>query len=202
MIRTLNGRISMSFDGGVVLDVNGVGFEVYCADSSNLYSKVGEKVCVFTAMLVREDDISLYGFETIEDLKVFRMLMTVNGIGAKASLAILSALSLEEIITAIYRKEYKPFTRANGVGPKTAQRIPLELHDKVADQPDLFGFVTSEETEAKSKTTLTNPSVQNAIHALTGLGLSKTEAEEAANAVATETMNTEEIILEALRRSK
>lgn len=111
--------------------------------NSPLYKNIeGETVKVFTSMIVREDDISLYGFSDKESLELFELLITVNGIGAKAAMAIMSVLPQSELKRAIATGDAKAISAANGVGKKTAERVILELKDKVGtfDDGDLGGF--------------------------------------------------------------
>ena len=202
MLRYLHGRIAGTFDGGVICDVNSIGYEVNVPDASVFFARVGEETDVFVAMLVREDDVSLYGFASQAELRMFRLLMTVNGIGAKASMAILSALSIPEICAAIRKDDAGAFTRANGVGKKTAQRIAMELKDKLESIPEFAPYIYGGTVEVKTPAPETNPTIEKAIGALTGLGLAKQEAEEAAKAAYEEGITAEDLILKALRAAR
>ena len=202
MIRYLHGRIAGTFDGGVIVDVNGIGYEVNVPDASLFFAKVGEETEVFVAMLVREDDVSLYGFASPAELRMFRLLMTVNGIGAKASMAILSALTLPEICDAIRKDDAGAFVRANGVGKKTGQRIAMELKDKLDAIPELAPYAFGGTVTVKTAEPVSNPVIDRAIGALTGLGLGKQEAEEAARAAYEENITAEDLILKALRAAR
>lgn len=191
MLHYLKGVITMRFDGGIVIETAGVGYRVSVPDNSPLYLETGrEPVLVYTAMIVREDDMSLYGFPDKESLELFQKLRTVNGVGAKAALAVLSAMPLGEVKKAIIFDDAVTLTKANGIGKKTAQRIILELKDKLGDAEglsDLEEQVASESGKAE------------AINALIGLGYSRSEAVSALTGIMGDNLTTEEYIKRALR---
>lgn len=191
MIHYLRGKLTMRFDGGVVLETGGVGFQVFVPENSSLYLAMGqEEVLVYTAMIVREDDMSLYGFSERDALELFQKLRTVNGVGAKAALAVLSAMPLLDVKKAILYEDATTLTRANGIGKKTAERIVLELKDKLSDVTglsDLGNQVVAESGKAE------------AINALIGLGYSRTEAISALSGIESSSLATEEYIKLALR---
>lgn len=134
MIAKLRGILDSFGDGAAVIDVQGVGYLIFA--SSRTLSKLGDRggeVSVHVETHVREDHIHLYGFADKAEQDTFRMLQTVQGVGAKAALSILSALSPEEIIRAVAAGDAKMLTRADGVGPKLAGRIVNELKDKAVN---------------------------------------------------------------------
>jgi len=192
MIHYLKGTVSMTFDGGIVLETGGVGYKVFVPDNSVLYLKKGnEPVTVYTVMVVREDDMSLYGFHDNQSLELFQQLRTVNGVGAKVALAVLSAIPGEQIKKAIVCDDASILTKANGIGKKTAQRIVLELKDKINDYKELAELTElSREGGERSE----------AINALIGLGYSRSEAVSAVSGVSADGLSTEEYIRQALRR--
>ncbi len=191
MIHYLKGEITMTFDGGVVIEAGGLGYEVFVPTGSPLYNKIGGgPVLVYTAMMVREGDVSLYGFDNKEALTLFRRLLTVNGVGEKAAMSILSAMPAGEVKKAIVFEDVAMLSRANGVGKKTAQRIVLELKDKLED---VGGFA-----EAAEKV-VSDSGKTEAISALMSLGFSRSEAVSALAGVAEENLTTEEYIKAALR---
>lgn len=119
MIHYLRGTVTMVFDGGIVLETGGVGYKVFVPDNSPLYAAGGkDEITVYTVMIVREDDMSLYGFHDSASLDLFQLLRTVNGVGAKAALSILSAIPVDQIKKAIVFDDAKTLTRANGIGKK------------------------------------------------------------------------------------
>lgn len=132
MIAMLKGRIEEVGDGWAVVDVHGVGYLVFCSSRTLGRLGVGEAAAVFVETHVREDHIHLYGFLEPAERDWFKLLTTVQGVGAKVALAVLSALSCEELTHAVAAQDKAQVGRANGVGPKLAQRIVSELKDKVA----------------------------------------------------------------------
>lgn len=191
MIHYLRGRITMRFDGGVVVETGGVGYQVFVPDNSSLYLNAGEDdALVYISMIVREDDVSLYGFSEQEALQLFQKLRTVNGVGAKAALAVLSAMPLKDVLQAILFEDADTLTRANGIGKKTAQRIVLELKDKIGN-----GFSLAETRE----TAPSNQGKSEAIDALVGLGYSKSEAAAALSGIDDPSFRTEDYIKYALK---
>lgn len=196
MLHFIKGTLAMNFAGGVVIETGGLGYEVYVPENSSIYlAKEGQQVMVYTAMIVREDDMSLYGFADRESLQLFRKLMTVNGVGAKAALSILSALPATELQKAIVFEDSVALTKANGIGKKIAQRIVLELKDKLdAAETITGGISTSDITKAKSN------EKSEAVSALIALGYSKGEAVEALAGVVENDLTVEEYIKRALKR--
>ena len=171
MFRYIKGTIEMKLAQSVVVECGGVGFEMAVPQNSRLYlAPEGSEVTVFTYMSVREDDISLFGFDDEDGLLLFEKLITVNGIGAKAAMAILSAMPASEVKKAIVFEDADMLTRANGIGKKTAQRIVLELKDKMKDitVEDLPGADIAPDASSSDK--------QQATDALMALGYSRTEA--------------------------
>ena len=131
MIGKLSGRIDYRFDDHILLDVRGVGYMVYCSDRTlAALPSVGEAVALYTDLVVREDLLQLFGFPTLVEKEWHRLLMSVQGIGAKASLSILGALGADGVSRAIALGDWKAIKAAKGVGPKTAQRVVIELKDK------------------------------------------------------------------------
>ncbi|HOA43317.1 MAG TPA: Holliday junction branch migration protein RuvA [Bacillota bacterium] len=194
MIHYLRGTVTMTFDGGVVLETGGVGYKVFVPDNSPLYAATGkDNITVYTEMIVREDDMSLYGFHDNASLELFQLLRTVNGVGAKAALSILSAIPVDEVKKAIIFEDSKTLTKAVGVGKKTAQRIVLELNDKISNLKDLEQLSElAEQTTAESERA-------EAVNALIELGYSRSEAISAVGAVEDENLTVEDYIRLALR---
>jgi len=195
MFHYIKGNVTMKFDGGVVIEAAGIGYEVLVSDNSSAYGvKDGEVLMLYTAMIVREDDVSVYGFAEKESLQLFRKLMTVSGVGAKAALSILSCMPLVELKKAIVFEDYKALTMANGIGKKTAERVILELKDKLGNIGNLSdGLQSADEvmkTDEKSE----------AINALIALGYSKGEALSAMINVAEDGLSAEEYVKKALKK--
>ncbi len=195
MLHYLKGSLTMTFEGGLVVEAAGVGYMVYVPENSVLYQKIGcDDVLVYTVMILREDDVSLYGFADKESLEMFQKLKTVNGVGAKAALAVLSAMPLDQVQKAIVFEDPDTLTRANGIGKKTAQRIVLELKDKVGAIGGLPEQAGTESPGASS-----NTKKEEAADALVSLGYSRSEAMAALLGVDGEGLSTEEYIKKALR---
>ena len=140
MIGKISGRIEYKGDDHVLIDVRGVGYIVFCSDRvlAGLPGP-GEAAALFTDLIVREDLMQLYGFPTLVEKEWFRLLMTVQGVGAKASLAILGALGAEGVGRAVMLGDVTAIKAAKGVGPKTAQRVVIELKDKAPEVMALGG---------------------------------------------------------------
>ena len=197
MIKYIRGTYAMTFESGIVVETaSGIGFAVHVPTGSPLYrSREGEEVMVYTLMIVKEDDISLYGFATEEQQSCFELLTAVSGVGPKVGLAILSVMEPDRVALAISAGDHKAFKAASGVGPKLAQRIVLELKDKVAK-----GFVDGINLEDVGAATA-SPAAQGAgqaIAALVSLGYSQSEAALAVSKIDA-SLPVEEIIKLALR---
>ncbi len=131
MIGKLSGRIDYRADDHILLDVRGVGYVVYCSDRTLMsLPRSGEAVSLYTDLLVREDLLQLFGFTSLVEKEWHRLLMSVQGVGAKASLAILGTLGPDGVSRAIALGDWNAVKAAKGIGPKTAQRVVLDLKDK------------------------------------------------------------------------
>ena len=186
MIGYLKGNVISYNDGTVILEVNGVGYEVSC--SSSVYAKLinDKKGEVFTYMAVREDGVYLYGFLNVEEKNMFLKLITVSGVGPKMALGILSGLSLSDLAVAIKGEDIKLLSTIKGLGKKTAERLVLELKDKIV----LVGFATVSEINDDVNVNM----VDEATEALVALGISKNEAYRLAKLNAVGAESTEDII--------
>lgn len=132
MIASLRGRVAERFDSSAIIEVAGIGYHVWMAASALSELPVaGDEVSVFTHLHVREDELALYAFPSYADLQVFERLITVSGVGPRVALAILSAMSAGELASAILSEDIATLTSVPGVGKKTAQRMCLELRDKI-----------------------------------------------------------------------
>lgn len=203
MLHYIKGTLAMKLESSVVVEAGGMGYELSVPANSSIYlAKEGEEVTVFTAMIVREDDISLYGFGEKASLDTFRKLISVSGVGAKAALAILSAMPLNEVHQAIVTEDAKTLTRANGVGKKTAERIVLELKDKFGQLEDavLPKGEEAAETAGDSAGDSAGDNRAEAVKALLALGYTKGEAVNALAAVKETDLTVEEYIKQALKK--
>ena len=197
MIYSLTGKILKKTLDTVVISCAGVGYAVQVPlTTAESLPAPGREGTVYTVMNVTENDVSLYGFATEEQQACFEMLTAVSGVGPKVGLAILSVMEPDRVALAISAGDHKAFKAASGVGPKLAQRIVLELKDKVAK-----GFVEGISLEDVAGATSTAPAAQGAgqaIAALVSLGYSQSEAAMAVSKIDA-TLPVEEIIKLALR---
>ena len=194
MIYCLSGKILKKNPDSAVISCGGVGYWVQIPSSaSGALPPVGGEATLYTVLSVSENDISLYGFASEEQQACFKMLTGVSGVGPKAGLAILSVLTPDRIALAISSGDHKAFTAANGVGPKLAQRITLELKDKVGK-----GLAGSAELGQVSAAAQSAGGVAQAIGALVSLGYSQSEAAQAV-ARLDASLPVEELIRLALR---
>ncbi len=171
MIAQLSGQIIHRSEEGIILDVNGVGYEVTLSSHSNeaLSQKTGKiSLIIYTA--VREDNISLYGFLNHAEKKLFLKLLSVSGIGPKLSMTILAGIPPQDLIDAIYREDLLRLTSIPGIGKKTAERMILELKDKLLDLVDL-----PRSEERKLKKSLLS---EDLVSALINLGYNRSEIEK------------------------
>ena len=197
MIYCLTGKIVKKSMSAVVLSCGGVGYYAQCpASVAGALPGVGKEATLYTVMSVTENDVSLYGFATEEQQACFEMLTAVSGVGPKVGLAILSVMEPQRVALAISAGDHKAFKAANGVGPKLAQRIVLELKDKVAK-----GFVDGISLEDVAGAASGEPATQSsaqAIAALVSLGYGQSEAAAAVAKLDT-SLPVEELIKLALR---
>ena len=197
MIYCLTGKIVKKSMNAVVISCGGVGYYVQCpASVAGALPGVGKDATVYTVMSVTENDVSLYGFASEQQQACFEMLTGVSGVGPKVGLAILSVMEPDRVALAISAGDHKAFKAASGVGPKLAQRIVLELKDKVAK-----GFVDGislEDVAGASSSAPAAAGAGQAIAALVSLGYSQSEAAVAVSKIDA-TLPVEEIIKLALR---
>ena len=197
MIYCLTGKIVKKSMSAVVLSCGGVGYYAQCpASVAGALPGVGKEATLYTVMSVTENDVSLYGFATEEQQACFEMLTAVSGVGPKVGLAILSVMEPQRVALAISAGDHKAFKAASGVGPKLAQRIVLELKDKVA-KGFVYGISLEDVAGAASDAPASQSSAQ-AIAALVSLGYSQSEAALAISKIDA-TLPVEEIIKLALR---
>lgn len=194
MIYSLTGKVLKKTLDMVVICCGGVGYQVMVpASVAGALPAIGQEATVYTHLNITENDVSLFGFATEEQKTCFSMLTGVSGVGPKAGLAILSVMNPDRVALAISAGDHKAFTAANGVGPKLAQRIVLELKDKVGKGLTADGLTMSDVSAAGSAGNLSQ-----AIAALVSLGYSQSEAALGV-AKLDENLPVEEIIKQALR---
>ena len=204
MLAYIRGTLEMKMSGYVVIDVGGLGYKLYMSDKGidNL-GNIGEETKVYTYYRVREDDISIFGFNTLEELKMFELLLGVSGVGAKTALAMLAICEPSEFALAVITEDVKTLTSIPGIGPKSAKRIILELKDKITKEQEIEAI--NKEVSAKTQTNnklqqaiKNNNKLAEAISALQVLGYNKKEIEKAFEKVDVREMPTEELIKKGL----
>lgn len=196
MISHLKGILEHIDKAHLVVDVGNVGYHVHVSSGTlSRLPKVGEKIHLYTYQVVREDDISLYGFISKEERNLFALLLTVSGIGPKGSLAIISAFPIDKLVTAITQGNVDLISTVPGVGKKTAQKLVIELKEKVARA---YAIKPSEMAIGMGGD---EPVVSDAISALIALGYSPKEARNAIlkSGLDLSSQNVEDIIKRALK---
>ena len=176
-----------------VIDVNGVGYRIFTDTFSLNMLKTGEKGKLYTYLKVAEDDMTLYGFATVEQKAMFEKLLSISGVGPKAAASVLSTMRVNDIAAAVISSDDKAFTGVPGIGKKTAQRLVLELKEKV-DFEDAIG------DGGVDMSVITQDAGQEAVAALVGLGYNRQEAVQAISAVKSLGDSAEELVSLALKR--
>lgn len=197
MISYLRGTVAAFEEDKVIVDVGGVGYGVYMSGQAmGKLPAVGREVKLHTYLNVKEDAMQLYGFLTRDDLSVFKLVIGVNGIGPKGGLGVLSALSPDDLRFAVLANDVKAICAAPGIGKKTAEKLILELRDKLKFE-DALEHIASEVTVGME----VNGQIQSeAVQALVALGYGSTEALKAVRKVeADETMEVEDVLKLALK---
>ena len=183
MIAYVHGIVEDIAEDNVVLDVNGMGINVnISADTASRLPGIGETAKIYTYTCVREDTFQLYGFLTRCDLDIFKKLITVNGIGPKGGLAILSVMNAEDLRFAIMQGDAKAIAKAPGIGPKTAQRVILDLKDKIELDDSLIQREITQ-TAGGNPLIADTPQKQEAVEALVSLGYGQAESIKAVNQI-------------------
>lgn len=194
MISYVKGELVAIEEDKVIVDVNGVGFGIFMpAESMNLLPPIGEELRLHTYMNVREDAMQLFGFLTRDDLNVFKLVIGVSGIGPKGGLSILSQLSADDLRFAVMAGDAKTIASAPGIGKKTAEKLIIELKDKLNIEDVLHKSVESDATHVMSGGT--NEIQAEAVQALVALGYGNTESLKAVKKVAIDDNTTVEDVL-------
>ena len=198
MYSYIRGELAEINSDHIVLDVNGIGYQIYIPTNTlNYLPSIGEMVKIHTYLYIREDAMMLYGFLTRDDLDMFKMLITVSGIGPKGGLGILSTLSTDDLRFAVLSDDAKAIAKAPGRGAKTAQRVIIDLKDKMS----LEEAFEKKLEHTTNKVLPENNSIKNdAVLALNALGYSSTESLKAVSKVEiTEDMDVEDVLKAALK---
>lgn len=200
MYAYLKGIVQDIREDNMILEVNQIGYNIKIAPAAmDRIPAIGDSMTVYTYTCVREDTFCLYGFSSQDDLDIFKKLITVNGIGPKGGQAILSVMSADDLRFAIISGDAKAIAKAPGVGAKTAERVILDLRDKVSLE-DTFAHLGNDMPKGGMDSGLGQDSAKEAIQALTALGYSASEATKAVKQIEiTSDMDTEAILKAALK---
>ena len=197
MLAYIKGSLETKYKNYVVIDVGGLGYKVFMSESAiNSLGEIGEIIKVHTYYRVREDDISIYGFKTQEELRMFELLISVSGVGAKSALVMLSCIEPSEFAIAVISNNVKLLTQVPGIGPKSAQRIILELKDKLkAEQSEL----DEEKLENKKSNSIkVSENIQEATSGLMVLGYTRKDIEKSFKHLDVENLSVEDLIKKGL----
>ena len=208
MLAYIKGTLEMKMTGYIVIDVGGLGYKIFMSDTGiERLGNIGETVKVHTYYRVREDDISIFGFNTQEELKMFELLISVSGVGAKTALTMLTVCEPSEFALAVIAEDIKTLTTIPGIGPKSAKRIILELKDKIKKEQQIEeltqaskGIITNTEANTKVKQAIYDDNkVQEAIAALQVLGYNRKSIEKAFEKIENKKeLSTEDLIKKGL----
>lgn len=199
MISYIRGELVAVEKEKVIIDVGGVGYGIFMPESAmGLLPQMGNEVKLHTYLNVREDAMQLFGFLTRDDLEIFKLLIGVSGIGPKGGLSILSKLTADDLRFAIMSGDSKAISAAPGIGKKTAEKVIIELKDKL----DIEQILNPSDSETKSAIKMdssANEVQSEAVQALVALGYGSTESLKAVNKVNSENMTVEEVLKQALK---
>ena len=204
MFAYIKGTLEMKMTDYVVIDVGGLGYKIYMSSiGMEKLGSIGEQVKVYTYYRVREDDVSIYGFNSNEELKMFELLLSVSGVGAKTALSMLAVCTPSEFVLAIVSEDINVLTSIPGIGPKSAKRIILELKDKIKKEEQIQELtraskgiqISTKVQEAIQKDNV----ISEAVAALQVLGYNRKEIEKAFETIIDkENMTTEDLIKRGL----
>ncbi len=214
MLAYIKGTLEMKMTGYIVIDVGGLGYKIFMSEAGiEKVGNIGETIKVHTYYKVREDDISIYGFNTLEELKMFELLISVSGVGAKTALTMLAVCEPSEFALAVIAEDIKTLTGIPGIGAKSAQRIILELKDKITKEQQIENInkqinsrtktkaKAEEENEVENKLQAVienNNKVTEAMAALQVLGYNKKEIEKVFTKLDKNELSIEELIKKGL----
>ena len=204
MLAYIKGKLEMKMTGYVVVDVGGLGYKIFMSDVGiEKIGNIGDTVKVHTYYKVREDDISIFGFNTLEELKMFELLISVSGVGAKTALTMLAVCEPSDFALAVISEDVKTLTGIPGIGAKSAQRIILELKDKITREQQIESIQKEVDKNSKADNKMqdilkNNAKVSEAIAALQVLGYNKKEIEKAFEKLDKNELSTEELIRHGL----
>ena len=206
MLAYIKGKLEMKMTGYIVIDVGGLGYKVFMSEAGiEKLGNIGDTVKVHTYYRVREDDISIFGFNTLEELRMFELLLGVSGVGARTAQTMLTTCTPSEFALAVVSEDIKTLTAIPGIGPKSAKRIILELKDKIAKEQQVEAIKeqidSKEKDDTKSKLDEAieiREKSSEAIAALQVLGYNKKEIEKVFEKLDAKELSTEELIRKGL----
>lgn len=194
MFAYIKGSLEEKSSNYIVIEVMGIGYKIFMGESIiNTLGELGDIIKIYTHYHVREDDISLYGFKTNEELRMFELLISVSGVGAKSALTMISSIEPSEFAIAVISNDTSKLVKVPGIGAKTAARIVLELKDKLKNEQ----VMTKESKEVKMNI-IDNETINEAISALQVLGYHKKEIEKVLEKLDLKEMSLEEMIKQGL----
>ena len=197
MYAYIKGSLEEKLKDSIVVETGGIGYKIYVSEQTmDKLGELGEKVKIYTHYHVREDSISLYGFLSNEELKMFELLIQVSGIGAKTAIVMLSNISPSEFAIAVISNDIKTLTKIPGVGSKSAQRIVLELKDKLKTED----AISKNTEDLPTDNTVDNEKVEEATQALQILRYNKGEVKKVIEKLKVKDLSIEDIIKQALKQ--
>lgn len=196
MIAYVKGKVIDEFDGGVVLENNGIGYEILCSATAAAKLSANKEGAVYTYFQLRDDGVSLYGFDNKAEKAMFIKLISVSGVGPKLGISVLSGMSLTDLATAIATSDVKSLSRIKGLGKKTAERIVLELREKISADED--GVLIS---PSGATNTVLSSEDEDAVIALTELGFSSADSRKAVQKAKEAGAKTAQEVISAALRS-
>ena len=196
MFAYINGKLEYKMEGYVIVDVHGIGYKIFMSETGiEKLGNVGDTVKVHTYLKVREDDMSLFGFNTAEELSMFELLISVSGVGAKTALSMLSCIEPSKFALAVITNDLKTLTKIPGVGAKSAQRIVLELKDKLKTEKAVNTNENSEIAQSIEK----DNKLEDAVSALQVLGYNRKEIEKVFEKAELSDFSVEDLIKKGLQ---
>ncbi|MBO6114867.1 MAG: Holliday junction branch migration protein RuvA [Lachnospiraceae bacterium] len=197
MYAYIKGKVEYVDVDSFIIDNNGIGYRILTSTNVTSKLKLHDDITTYTYLNVREDALNLFGFLSNEEVAVFKLLISVSGIGPKGALAIMSQLTLDELRLAVISEDYKAIARANGIGPKTAQRAVIELKDKFKLEDVFAGGEMSDDLSDNANDDI----ITETAMALTSLGYSNVEALRAIKKIdGADKMSVEELLKAALKK--
>lgn len=201
MLAYIKGELTMKQTEYIVIEVGGLGYKVFMsAIAIDQIGKVGDMVKVYTYYRVKEDDISIFGFNTFEELRMFELLISVSGVGAKTAVTMLGSIEPSAFAIAVIQNDISTLKQIPGIGLKSAQRIVLELKDKLKKEQQIAELEIASGTKSKIKNAIiADNKVTEATTALQVLGYTKNDIDKAINQIDKTDITLEEIIKQALK---